>query len=185
MGVPLELKHRKRHLKPKITVIVDVSTSMRPVAEFMLRMVYEMQDQISKARSYAFISDLNDISMTFEENRPAEAVEIVLMTLPPGHYNTDLGNSLNTFCQEFGDTVDRRTTLIFVGDGRNNYNDPRLDLVNEMKKRAKRIVWFNPEPPPIWGSGDSDMHLYAPLCNAVHQVATLKQLADAVDDLWK
>jgi hypothetical protein len=185
MGVPLELKHRKRHLKPKITVIVDVSTSMRPVAEFMLRMVYEMQDQISKARSYAFISDLNDISMTFEENRPAEAVDIVLTSLPPGHYNTDLGNSLNTFCKEFGETVDRRTTLIFVGDGRNNYNDPRLDLVNAMKKRAKRIVWFNPEPPPIWGSGDSDMHLYAPLCNAVHQVATLKQLADAVDDLWK
>lgn len=185
MGVPIELKHRKRHLKPKITVIVDVSTSMRPVAEFMLRMVYEMQDQISKARSFAFIGDIHDISMVFEENRPQEAVEIVLRQLPPGYYNTDLGNSLNTFCKDFLDSVDRRTIVIFVGDGRNNYNDPRLDLVQMLKMRARRVIWFNPEPPFQWGSGDSDMLAYLPLCNAVHQVATLNQLADAIDDLFQ
>jgi hypothetical protein len=185
MGVPVEIKVKKRHLKPKITVIVDVSTSMRPVAEFMLRMVYEMQDQISKARSFAFIGDIHDISMVFEENRPQEAVEIVLHTLPPGYYNTDLGNSLNTFVKEHGDTVDRRTILIFVGDGRNNYNDPRTDLIQLLKMRARKVIWFNPEPEYQWGHGDSDMLAYAPLSNAVHQVATLKQLADAIDDLFQ
>jgi uncharacterized protein len=185
MGVPIEIKHRKRALKPKITIIVDVSTSMRPVAEFMLRMVYELQDQISKARSFAFISDLNDVSMVFEENRPVEAVEEVLNTLPPGHYNTDLGNSLNTLLHEHPDAVDRRTILIFVGDARNNFNDPRVDLMQLLKARAKRLVWFNPEPPPMWGHGDSDMLQYAPISTAVHQVATLKQLADAIDDLFQ
>lgn len=185
LGVPIEIKVKKRHLKPKITVIVDVSTSMRPVAEFMLRMVYEMQDQISKARSFAFIGDIHDISMVFEENRPQEAVEIVLRQLPPGYYNTDLGNSLTTFCKDNLDAVDRRTTLIFVGDGRNNFNDPRTDLVQMLKLRARRVIWFNPEPPHMWGHGDSDMLAYAPLCNAVHQVATLKQLADAIDDLFE
>lgn len=185
LGVPIEIKVKKRHLKPKITVIVDVSTSMRPVAEFMLRMVYEMQDQISKARSFAFIGDIHDISMVFEENRPQEAVEIVLRQLPPGYYNTDLGNSLTTFCKDNLDAVDRRTTLIFVGDGRNNFNDPRTDLVQMLKLRARRVIWFNPEPPHMWGHGDSDMLAYAPLCNAVHQVATLRQLADAIDDLFE
>ncbi len=184
MGVPIEIRHRKRALKPKITIIVDVSTSMRPVAEFMLRMVYELQDQISKARSFAFISDLNDVSMVFEENRPAEAVEEVLTTLPPGHYNTDLGNSLNSLLREHADAVDRRTILIFVGDARNNFNDPRADLMQLLKVRAKRLVWFNPEPPQMWGQGDSDMLQYAPISDAVHQVATLKQLADAIDDLF-
>lgn len=185
LGVPMEIKVKKRHLKPKITVIVDVSTSMRPIAEFMLRMVYEMQDQISRARSFAFIGDIHDISMTFTENRPQEAVEIVLHQLPPGYYNTDLGNSLNTFCEQFCDSVDRRTTLIFVGDGRNNYNDPRTDLVQMLRMRARKVIWFNPESPYQWGHGDSDMLAYAPLCNAVHEVATLKQLADAIDDLFQ
>lgn len=184
-GVPLELKHKRHHLKPKLTVIVDISTSMRPVAEFMLRMVYEMQDQVSKARSFAFIDDLHDISLIFVEHRPEEAVPIVLRDLPPGHYNTDLGGSLKTFVQDYLDTVDRRTTVIFVGDGRNNYNDPRLDLVSTLKGRARRMVWMNPEPPFMWGQGDSDMAAYAPLCDAVHQVATLQQLSDAIDDLFQ
>jgi hypothetical protein len=183
-GVPLELRFRRHHLKPKLTVIVDISTSMRPVAEFMLRMVYDMQDQVSKARSFAFIDDLHDISLMFVEHRPEEAIPIVLHAIPPGHYNTDLGNSLNTFQREFLDTVDRRTTVIFVGDGRNNYNDPRTDVVNTLKGRARRIVWMTPEPPEQWGQGDSDMLAYAPLCDSVHQVATLQQLADAIDDLF-
>jgi hypothetical protein len=185
MGVPIALKHRKRVLKPKITIIVDISTSMRPVAEFMLRMVYELQDQISKARSFAFISDLHDVSMIFEQNRPSEAVEEVLVSLPPGHYNTDLGTSLNTLLQDHAEAVDRRTILIFVGDARNNYNDPRVDLMQLLKTRAKRLIWFNPEPPQMWGHGDSDMLQYAPISTTVHQVATLKQLADAVDDLFQ
>ena len=104
-GVPIELKFKKHHLKPKLTVIVDVSTSMRPVTEFLLRMVYEMQDQVSKARSFAFIDDIHDISLTFVEHRPEEAIPFVLHDLPPGHYNTDLGNSLNTFCHDYMDTV--------------------------------------------------------------------------------
>ena len=184
-GVPLEIKLRKRHLKPKLTVILDVSTSMRPVAEFMLQMVYEMQDQVSKARSFAFIDDIHDISQPFNEHRPEDAVPLVLQSIPPGHYNTDLGNSLVTFSKDFLDTVDRRTTVIFVGDGRNNYNNPRLDIVQMLKMRSRRVIWMNPEAPYMWGQGDSDMTAYAPLCDAVHQVATLQQLADAIDDLFQ
>ena len=158
---------------------------MRPVAEFMLRMMYEMQDQVSKANSFAFTSDILDVSMIFTEHRPQDAVPLVLHSLPPGHYNTDLGNGMNSFVRDYLDTVDRRTTLIFVGDARNNYNDPRLDLMQLLKLRTRRIVWMNPEPPYQWGSGDSDMPAYVPYADAVHQVATLRQLADAIDDLFQ
>ncbi len=90
---------------------------MRPVAEFMLRMMYEMQDQISKANSFAFIGDIRDVSMVFERKPPPGGGGYWCCTcLPPGHYSTDLGNSMNTFCKNHLDTVDRRTTLIFVGD---------------------------------------------------------------------
>jgi uncharacterized protein with von Willebrand factor type A (vWA) domain len=184
-GVPIEIKTRRRHLKPKLAVILDLSTSMRPVAEFLLLMVYEMQDQISKARSFAFIDDLRDISLPFVEHRPEDAIPRVLRDIPPGHYNTDLGNSLATFARDYLDTIDRRTTLIVVGDGRNNYNDPRADLLAMLKMRARRVIWMNPESPALWGQGDSDMLAYAPLCDAVHQVATLQQLAEAIDDLFQ
>ena len=69
-----------------------------------------------------------------------------------------------------------------VGDGRNNYNDPRLDLFTRMARRAARTVWLNPEPPLLW-NGDSDMRKYAPLCSDVLKVSTLKELTAAVDEL--
>jgi len=183
-GVPLELKHKIHRQKPKLVIICDVSTSVRPVAEFMLRLVYELQDQIAKARSFLFIDDITDISAIFAAHRPETAVELALAANPPGYYNTNLGYALAHFTQEFLDTVDHRTTVIILGDGRNNYLNPRLDRVDEIKKRARKMLWFNNEDPRLWGSGDSDMLQYAPLFDAVHEVSNLAQLAEAIDKLF-
>jgi hypothetical protein len=182
-GVPLELRFKQRHLKPKLALICDVSTSMRHCAEFMLTLVYELQDQVGRARSFAFIADMEEVSQAFAEYPPQRAVEEVLAQLPPGYYNTDLGHSLDTFTQRFMDAVDHRTTVIFLGDGRNNYNDPRVDLVQEIKRRSRRIVWLNPEVPTMWGTGDSDMLDYLPLADGIYEVSNLAQLTAAVDRL--
>lgn len=180
-GVPLEIKYRERHLKPRLVLICDISTSMRYSAEFMLTLIYELQDQVSKARSFIFIDDMHEISDFFRLQQPTEAVHAVLDTHQPGSYNTNLGNSLNTFDHDKLDALDSRTTIIILGDGRNNYNDPRLDLAQDLRRRARRLIWFNPEPPAQWGSGDSDMHKYAPISDGVFEVRNLAQLVEAID----
>lgn len=182
-GVPLELKYRTRHVKPKLVLICDVSTSMRYCAEFLLTLIYELQDQVTRTDSFIFISDLTDISMVFQEKQPREAVEQVLSQNRPGYYNTDLGNSLATFRRDHLSKVTGKTTIIILGDGRNNYNDPRLDIAGELERRARRLLWFCPEPPSMWGTGDSDMHLYASLADGVYKVSTLRELAAAVDQI--
>lgn len=183
-SVPVELKHKVRHQKPKLVLICDISTSVRPAAEFMLRLVYELQDQISKARPFVFIDDIQDINEPFTAFRPEIAVELVLSENPPGYYNTNLGFSLAHFTKDYLDTVDHRTTVIILGDGRNNYLNPRLDAVEILKKRARKLLWFNPEDPRIWGTGDSDMLEYLPYFDAVHEVSNLAQLAEAIDRLF-
>lgn len=183
-GVPFELHYKKRVLKPKFALICDISTSMRPVAEFMLRLMYEMQDHVGKARSFAFNDHLEEVSDEFIGQRPDVAIPEVLQRIPPGYYATDLGRGLSDFCTLHLDAVDGRTTVIFLGDGRNNYNNPRLELFERIRRRARRVVWFNPEERALWGTGDSDIHHYAALCDAVHQVSNLALLADAVDKLF-
>ncbi len=183
-SVPMELKNKRRHLKPKLVMICEVSTSVRPVVEFMLRMVYELQDQIHSARSFVFIDDISDISGEFTEHRPEIAVERALADNPPGYYNTNLGFSLEHFCKDYLDAVDHRTTVIILGDGRNNYLDPRVDMFEEIRKRARRVVWLNPESRRLWGSGDSDMLRYWPHCDVVHEVGNLAQLEEAIDRLF-
>jgi uncharacterized protein with von Willebrand factor type A (vWA) domain len=182
-NVPIQLKFRQRTLKPKLVVICDVSTSMRYCSELMLSLLYHLQDQISKTHAFAFIDHLEFISPDFTGKDASEAVALVLRRLPSGYYNTDLGNSLNDFQRNFMNAVDGRTTFIVVGDGRNNYNNPRLDIFNSLARRSRRCIWINPEPPALWGSGDSDMLGYATGCDTILQAGNLSQLTAAVDKL--
>jgi uncharacterized protein with von Willebrand factor type A (vWA) domain len=182
-NVPIDLRHRDRKMKPKIVVICDISTSMRYVSELMLSMLYEIQDQISKTHSFAFIDHLEYVSPYFDGREPSEAVREILYKMPSGHYNTDLGFSLENFAKEYMNTVDRRSTFIIVGDGRNNYNDPRLELFQQIARRSRNTIWLNPEPMGLWGTGDSDMLKYSAYCGRTYQVSNLAQLAAAVDQL--
>ena len=181
-GIPMEIKHRNRIRKPKIVVICDVSTSMRFCSELMLSFLFALQGQVRKTHAFAFIDHLESISEDFNGSDADEAIQSVLWRMPSGHYNTDLGWALNNFNEDYMDTLNSGTTLIVVGDGRNNYNDPRLDVFSTMTRRATRTIWLNPEPPVMW-HGDSDMSKYAPLCSNVLKVGNLRELAEAVDTL--
>jgi len=182
-GVPFEIITRRRRRKAKFTLICDVSTSMRPVVEFLLLLLYHIQDQVGRTRSFAFIDHIEEISDPFSQHRPEVAVPIVLRRLPPGYYNTDLGHCLVQFSARHLEALDRRTTLIVCGDGRNNYNPARAELLESVARRAGRSAWFNPEPPYLWGTDDSDMLSYVPQVDAVFQVSNLRQLSQAVDRL--
>jgi len=182
-NVPIEIRRRDRKLKPKLVVICDVSTSMRHCSELMLSLIHAMQDQISKTHAFAFIDHLEYISPDLAGQSPERAVMQVLDRMPPGYYNTDLGRSLETLAQDYADTVDSRATLIVVGDGRNNYFDPKLDIFRRLARRSHRTIWLNPETPLLWGTGDSDMLKYAPMCDVILQVNTLAELTTAVDKL--
>ncbi len=182
-GVPLELQYREKHVKPSLVLICDISTSMRYCAEFLLTLIYELQDQVARTNSYVFISDMVDISMVFKEHQPMQAVEKVLSENRPGYYNTDLGGSMATFKRDFMGVLTSKTTVIVLGDGRNNHNDPRIDIMQEVMRKSRRLLWFNPEHPSQWGTGDSDMHLYAPASHGVYRVTNLRELAAAVDKI--
>lgn len=181
-GVPMEIHYRDKTRKPKLVVICDISTSMRFCSELMLSFLFALQGQVRKTHAFAFIDHLEYISDDFNGSDADRAIASVLWRMPSGHYNTDLGWSLNDFNKEYLDTLNGQTTLIIVGDGRNNYNDPRLDIFSLMSRRAARTIWLNPEPPLLW-HGDSDMPKYAPLCSNVLKVSNLRELVSAVDTL--
>ena len=181
-GVPIELRHRDRVRKPRIVIFCDISTSMRFCSELMLSFLFALQGQVHKTHAFAFIDHLESISEDFNGTNADEAISSVLVRMPSGYYNTDFGWSLNDFNNSYMDTLTGQTTMIVVGDGRNNHNDPRIDLFSTFSRRAARTIWLNPEPPHLW-HGDSDMPKYAPHCTDVLKVGNLKELISAVDQL--
>ena len=189
-GVPMQIKHRKRHLKPKLVVFCDRSVSTQHVMTFMLLMIYALHDQLSRTRSFAFIDHLHDMTMYFAEARPEAALEQVMQSIRPTRsYSTDLGTALGEFTRDHLGCVDQRTTVIFLGDARNNEHDPGLAAFDQIRRRARRVVWFATEEQWKWGVYDpgslsSDIYHYAPMCAALHEVTNLRQLADAIDRLF-
>ena len=189
-GVPMQIKHRKRHLKPKLVVFCDRSVSTQHVMTFMLLMIYALHDQLSRTRSFAFIDHLHDMTMYFAEARPEAALEQVMQHIRPTRsYSTDLGTALGEFTRDHLGCVDQRTTVIFLGDARNNEHDPGLAAFEQIRRRARRVVWFATEEQWKWGVYDpgslsSDLYHYAPMCDALHEVTNLRQLADAIDRLF-
>lgn len=189
-GVPVLIRHRKRHLKPKLVVLCDRSVSTQHVMTFMLLMIYSLHDQLSRTRSFAFIDHLHDMTMYFAESRPDAAIAQVMEQIRPTRsYSTDLGTALGEFTRDHLSAVDSRTTVIVLGDARNNENDPGLAAFDQIRRRARRVVWFATEEQWKWGVYDpgslsSDIYKYAPMCDAMHEVTNLRQLADAIDRLF-
>lgn len=185
-GVPVELKWKRKKLKPSLVVICDMSRSMYHVTEFLLRLIYELQDQVSKTRSFAFYSDMEEVSDILVRHRPEDAAEEVFKIFyrgGPAHYATDLGRSMQTFHDNWLNAIDGRTSVVLLGDGRNNFNNPRLDLMKDIQRRARRFVWLCPEHQREWGTGDSDMWHYYPIPDNVSVVRNMAQLSSAIDKL--
>jgi hypothetical protein len=181
-GVPFKLIWRiKKKDRPKVVAVCDVSGSVARSVRFLLMFLYAMKEEITDLRTFAFSSRLADVGSTLEGNDFDAAFERILRDLGGG--STDYGQALADLSDDYRDAVDRRTTVVILGDGRSNHADPRLDLFRALAGQAKRVVWLSPEPQGQWGSGDSCLLQYRPHCTVMAHCATALDLERAIDDI--
>jgi len=180
-GVPFKLafKHRRRD-KPRLVVICDVSTSVAPHVRFLLLFLYALQGTVTDLHTFAFSNRLMDVEAPLAKLPFDDAMELILREVGSG--STDYGQAWLDLHDRHWHTIDRRTTVLVLGDGRSNGTDPRLDLFAELALRAKRLVWLCPEPPGRWGTGDSCMLQYRPHCTHAGHCATAADLERAIDE---
>ncbi|MBC7634360.1 MAG: VWA domain-containing protein [Acetobacteraceae bacterium] len=174
---------RKKLEKPKILAICDVSGSVAQVARFLLMFLYALTDTLAGIKSYAFSSKLIEVSHILEGEDIDEAITKILNDV--GFGSTNYGRALEIFSDTALRHVDRHTTVIILGDGRGNRNPPRTDLMKNLFDRAARVIWLNPEPNPLWGTGDSDIYKYMPYCHLVTSCNTVASLERVVDDILR
>lgn len=181
-GVPFNVVWRqKRREKPKIVVICDVSGSVARYVRFLLLLLWSMKDVVPDLHAFAFSNKLVKIDDILEQNTFEDAMDQILRVAGMG--STDYGEAWANLKSGHEQLIDRRATIIVLGDGRSNYGNPRTDLFRSFAARAKRTIWLNPEPQPAWGTGDSEIPRYRAYCSSMSQVSTLKDLERAVDDV--
>lgn len=184
-GVPFRvIFDRKRKDKPQVMVLCDVSDSVRNVSRFMLQFVYSLQDLYSKVRSFIFVADVGEVTQLFTDHEAAKALDLALNgNLINIYAHSDFGRAFRGFHRDFISSVNKRTTVIVLGDARNNYNLPHEWVLKEVQQRAKQVIWLNPENRMTWGFGDSEMDRYAPFCTVVEECRNLNQLYRVIDRL--
>jgi uncharacterized protein with von Willebrand factor type A (vWA) domain len=176
-AVPMRLAFRaRRPERPDVVVLCDVSDSVRNVSRLMLLFVHTLQSLFARVRSFAFVSDVGEITEYFKEVDADRAVDLAIAGQAINLYaNSNYGRALALFARDHLGKVNGRTTVIVIGDGRNNFNPPNVWALRDIRRKAKRVVWICPEVESSWGFGDSEMAAYA---REVDKVAVVQTLAD-------
>jgi uncharacterized protein with von Willebrand factor type A (vWA) domain len=186
-GVPVDPRFRyPRPAKPEIMVIADISGSVAAFARFTLHLVHAISSQFSKVRSFVFIDGIDEITRFFDTaddiadamhriNTEADVVWV------DGH--SDYGHALSVFWERWGEEITPRTSVLLLGDARNNYHASQTWVVQEIRHRARHVYWLNPEPRAYWDTGDSIVGEYAVYCDEVFECRNLRQLEQFVTEL--
>ncbi len=182
-GVPFEIMlDRRRKTKPQVMVLCDISDSVLNASRFMLQFVYSIQDLYAKVRSFVFVSDIGEVTKLFEDNKINHAVEAALKgDVIDVFSHSNFGRAFEIFYKTYFPAVDSKTTVLIIGDGRNNYNRPSDWVLKEIRRKAKQLIWLNPESRMTWGVGDSEMPRYAPHCDVAEECRSINQLYKIVD----
>jgi hypothetical protein len=186
-GVPAEPKFKyPRPSKPELIVVADISGSVAAFARFTLMLVYAIQHQFSKVRSFVFIDGLDEVTEYFKGVEDIqEAVHRVNteadVVWVDGH--SDYGHAFEVFWERFGRDINPKSTVLLLGDARNNYHASQAWVIKAIAERARHVYWLNPEPRSYWNTGDSIVGEYAAHTDGVYECRNLRQLESFVDKL--
>ncbi len=186
-GVPADPQFKfPRPHKPEIFVIADISGSVAAFARFTLHLVYAISSQFSKVRAFVFIDGLDEVTRFFDGvDDIGEAVHRVNteadVVWVDGH--SDYGHAFGVFWERYGKDVGPKTTVLILGDARNNYHASQSWIIKEIQSKARQVHWLNPEPKSYWDTGDSIVGEYTEYCDGVYEVRNLRQLEGFVEKL--
>lgn len=180
-GVPMRLCYRKKQRqRPRLWILCDVSESVRETAIFLLEFVAVTQELFERTRSFVFVSELVETTRLFERSTTQRALDEVLGgRLVNTTHNSNYGRALRQFEERHGREIDRRSTVVIVGDGRTHFQRPEEDIVERLRERARSVLWLCPEPASRWGTGDSAMPRYARAVTEVLAASTASELEAA------
>jgi len=150
----------------------------------MLNMLYSLQECFTQVRSFVFVAGLDEVTRVFEDHEINQAIEKILKEANI-EYNaaTDYGLTFRQFKNRYMDILNKKTTLIIIGDGRTNYANPEEKILDAMRERSRRVIWLNPETQSFWYTGDSEMRTYMEYCDEVRRCQNLKQLLEFIESL--
>jgi len=185
-GVPFKIFRKDRRIdRPQLVVMCDISGSVNQYSRFMLLLTYTLQSLFSKVRSFAFISNIVEITPLFMEMDPERALNSIFEDTNFTYgWGSNYGRCFDNFMKDYSDSLTRKTTVLVLGDGRNNHQDPGLDSFIRIRERSRNLLWLNPDRKHLWNWADSIAYLYREYCDEMKEVNNFLDLSEFIDKLF-
>jgi uncharacterized protein len=173
-GALAELRFRAR--RPRhvdLLILADVSGSVRYCSALMLELVAGVYGHFRRVRSFVFIDRLAEAEFAGGHVATEPALDL--------YARSDFGRVLGALWERRSELLSRTTLMVILGDGRNNRRPARADLLRDLRRLCRAVVWLIPEPTERWGTGDSAIHQYAREVDALHRCANLGELERSLE----
>jgi uncharacterized protein with von Willebrand factor type A (vWA) domain len=151
-----------------------------------LMLVYAISGQFSKVRSFVFIDGIDEVTEYFKKTEDiSEAIHRINTEADviwvDGH--SDYGHAFEVFWDKYGKEINPKSTVLLLGDARNNYHASQAWVIKEIRQKARHVYWLNPEPRSYWNTGDSIVGEYGTHTDGVYECRNLRQLEAFVEKL--
>jgi len=175
------LYHSKMLDKPRLVVMCDISGSVAVYSTFLLQLVYAMSRRFDDIRTFLFVDEIVEATPEFKLPSVSEAVRLAVAEARCSRLGiSNFGQVFEIFHHEYGEILTPKTTLVILGDAKNNWYPPRQEELHLISQKVRKIIWLNPEPRNSWNKDDSIIDVYARSCSAVFECRNLEQLERAV-----
>lgn len=182
-GYVFRLNYQKRVPKrTELIVLCDISNSVLPYSEFLLFLVHHMKLRFRKIRLFLFIDSLWDI--TQEESYTDLAQKIHAWSQRNSSGYSDYGKVLAELYEEWLPEISAHSTLLILGDGRNNYRPSQSEYLQEIQGKVNRVYWLNPLEEKDWSTPDNVLVEYEPFCSKIFRCRTIKDLQTFVRKIF-
>jgi uncharacterized protein with von Willebrand factor type A (vWA) domain len=177
---------RKRREKPRLVVLCDVSFSVSHASRFMLLLLHTLHNQQLDVRSFIFNREIAEITEMLA-NMP---VNDLMETIDKGDIidldeNSSFGQVFLSFKKRYLENLRGRPAFIILGDARNNYDEANDWVLDEIREKARYMLWLTPEERDTWSRGDCLIDTYGSYCDKVEVVKTVEDLSLVVEDLLR
>jgi hypothetical protein len=186
-GIPFRISYKNKKIdRPQLVVLCDISGSVNQYTRFMLLLTHTLQSLFSKVRTFAFISNMVEITPLFMEMDPIEAINSIFSDTNFTYgWGSNYGRCFNQFVKEYGDSLNRKTTVLVLGDARNNNQDPGMNSFIQIRERTRNLFWLNPDRKHLWDWNDSIATTYLGYCTEMKEVNSFLDLTDFIDRLFR
>jgi uncharacterized protein with von Willebrand factor type A (vWA) domain len=147
-GEPSLLERRRRRDKPRrLVLLLDVSGSMTPYADALLRFAHAaVRRRPAQTEVFTIGTRLTRVSRPLRHRDADAALRAASATIPDWHGGTRLADSLRAFVDRWGRRGAARGAVVVVcSDGwERGTPDALATQLDRLSRLAYRLVWVNP-----------------------------------------